>query len=153
MPRAGSNIPDFELMRFTPYRAAVVAQLLSEALAKQYRKRFGISIPDWRVLVHLVESGGASVRDIERRVAMEKSKVSRAAARLEARGLIIKRVNASDRRLVHLSLTESGEKLMSELLPIAIAFQEEIEAKLGGDFKAYEDGMGKLLAEFQDLAF
>jgi DNA-binding MarR family transcriptional regulator len=140
-------LPDFDLMRFTPYRLAVAAQRLSEALARQYRARFGISIPEWRVLVHLLHSGDVSVRDIELRVAMEKSKVSRAASRLETAGYIAKRLNTADRRLVHLSLTPKGRALMAELLPLALAFQAEITAQLDTAFSGFEAGLDILLKD------
>lgn len=139
---------DFDLMRFTPYRLAVVAQRLSEVLARQYRDRFDISIPDWRVLVHLAHSGGASVRDIEVRVAMEKSKVSRTCTRLETRGLIAKRTHDTDRRLVHLTLTDAGRDLMADLLPLAAAFQDEVVTKLGDDFAKLEAGVDGILSAF-----
>ncbi|MBP0485129.1 MarR family winged helix-turn-helix transcriptional regulator [Sagittula salina] len=144
-------LPDFDLMRFTPYRLAVAAERTSEELARQYRKRFGISIPEWRVLVHLARpTDGArtvSVRDIEARVAMEKSKVSRAASRLEAAGLIAKTVEAGDRRLVRLALTDAGRALMAELLPLALAYQREIEARLAEAFAGLEAGLEALLRE------
>lgn len=139
----------FELSRFTPYRSAVVAQLLSEALAREYRDRFGISIPDWRVLVHLNADDGASVRDIEQKVVMEKSKVSRAAARLVSRGLIARTKNEADGRLIHLSLTEKGWAMMEELLPIANAFQRRIDATLGSGSEAFESGLTALWQEFE----
>ena len=41
-------LPEFDLAGFTPYRLAVAAEKTSEALARQYRERFGISIPEWR---------------------------------------------------------------------------------------------------------
>jgi DNA-binding MarR family transcriptional regulator len=109
----------------------VAAQRLSEGLAREYRDRFAISIPDWRVLVHVSTHGDISIRDVEARVAMEKSKVSRAASRLEARGLIEKRVHEGDRRLLRLSLTKDGRALMVELLPIAQAYHEKLRARLG----------------------
>lgn len=140
-----TELPPFDLDRFIPYRLAVAAQRTSEALARQYRDRFGISIPEWRVLVHLAAAGDVSVRDIERRVAMEKSKVSRAASRLEAAGYVAKRGSKADRRLVSLALTRKGEALMRELLPLAEAYQREIEARLGGAMAGLEDGLGRLL--------
>ena len=139
--------PTFDLDRFIPYRLAVAAQKTSEALARQYRDRFGISIPEWRVLVHLAAAGDVSVRDIERRVAMEKSKVSRAASRLETAGYVTKREAESDRRLVSLALTDKGEALMQELLPLAEAYQREIEARLGDALEGLEDGLGRLLED------
>ena len=148
--RSKVKLPEFNLMAFTPYRVAVAAQILSEQLARQYRDRFGISIPDWRVLVHLAHSGGVSVRDIEQRVAMEKSKVSRAATRLESRGLVAKKPSHGDKRLIELFLTEAGKELMSELLPLAADFQKKIEVHLGQSLKGFELGLDALLSEFGD---
>ncbi|SMX36951.1 MarR family winged helix-turn-helix transcriptional regulator [Maliponia aquimaris] len=149
-----ATLPDFDLGRFTPYRLAVAAERTSEELARQYRARFGISIPEWRVLVHLAQPlDGAetvSVRDIEARVAMEKSKVSRTASRLEAAGLIEKAVDAGDRRLVRLALTAKGRVLMAELLPLALAYQQEIEARLGEAFAGLESGLQALLTAVSD---
>lgn len=138
---------DFDLDGFTPYRLAVAAKKTSEALARRYRDRFGISIPEWRVLVHLAHSGDVSVRDIEARVAMEKYEVSRAATRLVQAGLIDKTANAADRRLVRLALTDKGRALMAELLPLAQAYQEEITARLGPALAGLEDALDRLLAD------
>ena len=82
MDQSSPDLPEFDLAGFLPYRLAVAARRTSEELARQYRSRFGISIPEWRVLVHLAQAGDVSVRDIEARVAMEKYMVSRAAKRL-----------------------------------------------------------------------
>lgn len=137
----------FDLHSFTPYRLAVAAEKLSDLLARRYRQEFGISVPEWRVLVHLTQADGVSVRDIERKVAMEKSKVSRAATRLEAEGYVQKRVNDRDRRLVHLALTAKGHALMAKLLPLAEGFQQEINARLGATLQGFEDGLDALLKE------
>lgn len=143
-----TDLPDFDLTGFTPYRVAVAAQILSETLARHYRTRFGISIPEWRVLAHLAHSGGASVRDIESAVVMEKSKVSRTATRLEDRGLLAKVPQASDRRLVHLTLTDDGRALLRELLPVASAFQDRIEQEMGTDFLAFAAHIEEIIARF-----
>ena len=141
--------PKFDLEGFTPYLAAVAAEVLSEGLARQYRERFGISVPDWRVLVHLTHSDGASVRDIEKRVVMEKSKVSRAVARLETRGLITKRQAEGDKRLLHLSMTQDGWALMGELLPMATEFQARIKDRLGDDFEVFQRCLNRLQDGFR----
>ncbi len=140
-------LPDFDLYGFTPYRLAVAAKHTSEQLARQYRDRFGISIPEWRVLVHLAHSGNTSVRDIEARVAMEKYEVSRAAKRLREAGLIERKENPEDRRLIILSLTAEGQKMMAELLPMAKAHQAKLEKRLGDAFKQLEAGLEALLNE------
>lgn len=143
-----SSLPPFDLFQFTPYKLAVAAEKLSEGLALVYRRRFGISIPEWRVLVHLTHAGDVSVRDIENQVIMEKSKISRAATRLEAAGYLVKTVNESDRRLVKLALSPKGHDLMGELLPLAVAFQEKIAGIIGEDLEAFEAGLDRLLGDF-----
>ncbi len=141
-----SPLPAFDLERFTPYRLAVAAKRMSDDLAREYRSRFGITVAEWRLLAHLAHEGdGASVRDIEARVTLEKYEVSRTAKRLEESGLVSKTTNASDRRLVSLSLTPKGKRLMSELLPLAQAYQEEIEARLGPAVKGLEAALDRIL--------
>lgn len=121
---------DFDLSQFLPYQLAAAAERVSRDFAETYRRQFGISIPEWRVLAHLAQAGEVSVRDIEGRVAMEKSKVSRAASRLEAAGYVAKRINPGDRRLVSLSLTEEGHALMQRLIPLALDYQTQLLKRL-----------------------
>ncbi len=122
---------DFDLSQFLPYQLAAAAERVSRDFAEIYRRQFGISIPEWRVLAHLAQAGEVSVRDIEGRVAMEKSKVSRAASRLEAAGYVAKRINTDDRRLVSLSLTAEGQALMQRLIPLALDYQAQLLKRLG----------------------
>jgi len=122
---------DFDLNSFLPYRLVAAANRASRAFAERYRAEFGITIPEWRVLAHLNHAGAVSVRDIEARVDMEKSKVSRAASRLEEAGYITKQVHGTDRRLLELRLTPEGRALVARLLPVANAYQQEMLERLG----------------------
>jgi DNA-binding MarR family transcriptional regulator len=135
----------FELDTFLPYRLSVAAGQVSRRFARLYGVETGISMPEWRVLAHLAQAGPVSVRDIHGRVDMDKSKVSRAAGRLERAGLVRKVGHAEDRRLVALSLTPAGEALMARLGAIADAFQEELVAELGGDAAALDAGLSRLI--------
>jgi len=139
------QLPDFDLDGYLPYRLAVLASDLSKGLADQYRERFGISVAEWRVLVNVGYSKDVSVRDIERRVSLEKSKVSRAATRLEAAGFLTKTVDESDRRLLKLALTEKGRALLTEIVPLAQAYQEEVKAMLGAQYDALQDALTALM--------
>jgi DNA-binding MarR family transcriptional regulator len=121
----------FDLTRFLPYQLAVLSQHVSGELATIYGEHFGIDVPEWRVLAHINHAGTVSVRDIHNVVNMEKSKVSRAASRLEARGLLSKQTNPDDRRLVALALTPAGHNLMAQILPLALEFENGLIEKLG----------------------
>ncbi|MBN2905334.1 MAG: MarR family transcriptional regulator [Rhodobacteraceae bacterium] len=128
----GAPRDSFDLEEFLPYRLCVAASRVSREFADRYRREFGISIAQWRVLAHLSQAGAVSVREIHACVDMDKSKVSRAAAQLQSAGHITKRENARDRRLVELSLTPSGQDLLAQLIPIAQTYHQELRARLSG---------------------
>lgn len=123
--------PTFELETYLPYRITRISDLLTVRLARQYRKRFGISVSEWRVLVNLGYAENVSIREIERPVSLEKSKVSRTVTKLEAKGLLTKAVDRGDRRLLKLTLTPEGRAMLRELTTLAAGFQAELEAELG----------------------
>ena len=135
----------FDLSAFLPYQLAVAASRVSKAFADRYRAEFGLTIPEWRVLAHLAQSDQVSVREIHARVDMDKSKVSRAAARLEAQGLIEKRENPEDRRLLDMRLTAKGRELIARIVPIADAYQAQVLAQMGPEAPAFRAGLLRLL--------
>lgn len=134
----------FDLSAFLPYQLAVASSRVSKAFAERYRAEFGLTTPEWRVLAHLAQSDAVSVREIHARVDMDKSKVSRAAARLEASGLIEKRENAEDRRLLDMRLTAKGRDLIDRIVPIADAYQDEILTLLGAQAPLFRTALLKL---------
>lgn len=136
---------EFALDRFLPYQLAVIAARVSREFSTVYAERFGLTIPEWRVIVHLHNAGPVSVREIHARVDMDKSKVSRAASRLEAAGLITKEPNPDDRRLLRLALTEKGQAVMAELAPLALAFEERVLERLGEDAPTFRALLDRLL--------
>jgi len=138
-------VSNFVLDEFLPYQLAVAASRVSRAYARLYQQKFGISIPEWRVVAHLSQAGAVSVREIHERVDMDKSKVSRAASRLEAAGYVTKRVNKADRRLVELALTARGSDMIEELAPIARRFEAEVLAQLGDGAKVFQTELARLI--------
>ncbi len=135
----------FRLDDFLPYRLSVAAARASRRFAALYEAESGISNPEWRVLAHLSQAGPVSVRDVFARVDMDKSKVSRAATRLEEAGLVEKTSDPQDRRLVALSLTPAGERLVARLGEIAAAFQAELLSELGPDAAGFDRALGRLM--------
>lgn len=141
------GLPDFDLERYLPYRFTVLSARLSGELAKQYKNEFGISMPEWRVLLNVGYSDNLSVRDIEKRVNLERSKVSRAATKLEAKGYLEKHIDSGDRRLLKLTLTQQGAQLLGKLIPIADAFQTKLDLILGEDKDALHLALDRLMKD------
>lgn len=137
----------FDLTAFLPYQLAAASARVSRMFAERYRSEFGISIAEWRVLAHLAQSGTVSVREICARVDMDKPRVSRAAARLEAAGYLTKGENSADRRLVDMALTPAGQDLLRRILPLAHRFQDDIIARLGEDAPGLRRALTRLISE------
>lgn len=137
----------FDLDDFLPYRLNLLSERISKEFATRYQAAYGISIAEWRVVAHLAQGGEVSVRDIHARVHMDKSRVSRAAARLEVAGYVRKHQNTDDRRLVTLTLTERGAQMMRELGEMAQKFDEELRARLSQDQDGLASGVTRLLGE------
>lgn len=116
----------FELAEFLPYRLAIISERISRRLSVDYARSHGLSVAEWRVLVHLQRHGTVSVRDIQEFTNLEKSRVSRAVQRLEAAGLVAKAPSEVDARLVEIALTAQGQTTLSAILPAA----KDVESRL-----------------------
>jgi len=129
-------LPGFILDDFLPYQLAVLANRVSDRFSQSYQEKFGITVPEWRVVAHLSQVEKISIREIYTKVEMDKSKASRAAARLEKAGYVSKKINPADRRLVELSLTAKGRAMIDEIGPLGAAFQNQVLDCLPADDRA-----------------
>jgi DNA-binding MarR family transcriptional regulator len=120
---ARKGAPDeapLKLEQFLPYRLNVLANLVSQALSRIYVERYGLGVPEWRVLVTLGQFGIMTGKAIGAHSHMHKTKVSRAVAELEKRKLLARRANRADLRESFLSLTTAGRAIYEELAPGAV---------------------------------
>ena len=128
--RRGDNAP-LKLEQFLPYRLNVVASLVSQALSRIYADRYGIGVPEWRVLVTLGQYGMMTGKSIGAHSHMHKTKVSRAVALLEKRKLVTRRANRADLREAFLALTPAGRAMYDDLAPIALDFANRLSEVVG----------------------
>ena len=112
----GDDAP-LKLEQFLPYRLNVVASIVSQALSRIYADRYGIGVPEWRVLVTLGQFGMMTGKAIGAHSHMHKTKVSRAVAQLEKRKLVTRRANRADLREAFLALTPAGRTMYDDLAP------------------------------------
>ncbi|MBM2575577.1 winged helix-turn-helix transcriptional regulator [Jannaschia sp. Os4] len=129
-----SDFPaDFDVADFLPYLLAQAAEATSRRFSRVYRDRHGMLRTEWRVLFHLGRFGEMTAGAISARAMIEKSKVSRAVARLADGGMVAAAADSADRRRAILSLTARGLEVFAELEREAAAFEAELRARLGPD--------------------
>jgi len=109
-----------DLDHFLPYRLSVLSNKVSDAIARHYSDRFGLSIPEWRVMAVLGQTPGLSSRDVAARTAMDKVQVSRAVANLVSLRRVQRDGDEADGRVTRLSLTPKGRAIYDEIVPLAL---------------------------------
>jgi DNA-binding MarR family transcriptional regulator len=116
-----------DLFRFTPFRLNRLSAEVSNALSGEYRTRYGLDIPEWRVLATLgFRSEACSAQYISDCTRTHKSTISRAVTALMERQIVERVENAEDRREFRLRLTRKGRALYEELIPRLLRKEQEI---------------------------
>jgi DNA-binding MarR family transcriptional regulator len=116
-----------DLFRFVPFRLNRLAAEVSAALSGEYQQRYGLDIPEWRVLATLgFRNDACSAQYIARCTRTHKSTISRAVTALMGRQLIERVENEDDRREFALRLTRKGKALYEELIPRLLRKEQEI---------------------------
>jgi DNA-binding MarR family transcriptional regulator len=116
-----------DLFRFVPFRLNRLAAEVSAALSSEYQERYGLDIPEWRVLATLgFRNDACSAQYIAHCTRTHKSTISRAVTALITRQLVERVENEDDRREFQLRLTRKGKALYEELIPRLLRREQEI---------------------------
>jgi DNA-binding MarR family transcriptional regulator len=135
-----------DLFRFVPFRLNRLAAEVSAALSVEYRERYGLDIPEWRVLATLgFRDGACTAQYISHCTRTHKSTISRAVTSLMRRKIIERVANESDRREFALQLTPKGRALYEELIPRLLHKEQQILACLSSrERKDFAAALGKI---------
>lgn len=125
-PEVDLDAHPLRLDEYLPYRLSVAANQVSRLVARAYEDRFGITIPQWRILANLAEHGPLTPLQVGKYTVMDKVTVSRAAQGLVQRGLLYRRENGSDGRSHILALAPDGEALYAHVAPLAMQFERTL---------------------------
>lgn len=141
MPGTSTRLADF-----LPYRLAITSNAVSSVIASEYGDRFGLRVPEWRVMAVLGDAGPLTQRQLVRATLMDKVAVNRACKQLEERGMLARSPNAADGRSHHLALTAEGVSIHAQIWPQAFSATERI-------FACLNDGEREVLRRTLDKLF
>jgi DNA-binding MarR family transcriptional regulator len=135
-----------DLFRFAPFRLNRLAAEVSSALASEYQTRYGLDIPEWRVLATLgFRNDACSAQYISDCTRTHKSTISRAVTALLKRHLVERVENEDDRREFRLRITRKGKALYEELIPRLKRKEQAILSCLSAkERKDFADLLGKI---------
>jgi DNA-binding MarR family transcriptional regulator len=111
------------LADFVPYLLNRAGMKIGVAFAREIAS-LDVTLPMWRVLVALWESGGQTLSQLSERTSMDISTLSRLVANLQRKRLLLRGRSGSDGRALHLDLTARGRLLTDKIIPIARRYEE-----------------------------
>jgi DNA-binding MarR family transcriptional regulator len=140
---------ELRLDAYLPYRLSVASNAVSGLIARAYQDRFGLSVPQWRLLCVLAEDRALTQGQLVARTVMDKVTVSRSAQGLLKRHLVSRSEHHADGRSHVLQLSPQGERLYAEIAPLALAYEQALISGLSP--KEVED-LKRLLGRLQESA-
>ncbi len=126
----------FPLEDFLPYQLSTSSNAVSDLIARDYKSRFGLKVPEWRVMAVLGTRGASTQRHLVEATLMDKVTVNRAVKNLVDRALLDRSPNAADGRSHHLMLSATGRDLYDQIMPAAQAMEKKVMVVLSAEEKA-----------------
>lgn len=123
MGLALSGLPSFR--RLASFRLHVLARHSERLHEQHYKKLFGLNLRECRIIGIVGGYGEASFRHIWEDSNLGKAHVSRLITRLIEQGLLVKVVDAADKRTIKVALTTRGRATHKALHSAAVALNRE----------------------------
>jgi DNA-binding MarR family transcriptional regulator len=141
-----------QLEDFLPHRLAVAAESVSRFITRQHLAKSGLSMSEWRLLAAVGRFGVLSPTAAGELTAMDKVKVSRAAASLVSSGLLRQTQDPADGRGRLLHLTRRGSGVYVDIASTGKAIEEALMAGVSAtEWRALHRTLGKLSEHARSL--
>lgn len=119
-----------------PYRLLLLARMIDRQASRQLQQEFDITLAEWRVLAFTCAAGPATASTVGHSGGIDRAEISRAVVRLEAKGLVTRQPDPSNRRKLIISPTVAGQSLFVQIRDDRRAFFRGLLADVGADERA-----------------
>jgi DNA-binding MarR family transcriptional regulator len=107
---------------YLPYLLNRAGQRIAASFGEEVRP-LGVTVQMWRVLAALRERDGRRMGDLSETTSIEVSTLTRLVDNMEQKGLVARRRDGDDARVVLLHATPAGRRLTQRILPIAERYE------------------------------
>lgn len=130
------------------HRVLVLSNTLALAAARHYSRRFGVRLPEWRVIDALHAGAEMSANEISRWLRTDKAWIGRSVDRLIRGGYVLRRPDPEHGRRLLLRLTAKGQRAYSAVAAAARRRHRNLIAALSPEErKVVERALAKLQAQ------
>jgi DNA-binding MarR family transcriptional regulator len=119
-----------DLLLYRLYRIHATAGPL---VVRMCERDYGITRREWRVLSCLADVEGVQSSELAVRAMLDRARTSRAITSLVEKGMVRREPRPSDRREVHVFLTEEGRRVYAEVFPRIAAIQRDLLSPFSDD--------------------
>ncbi|MFW5332895.1 MarR family winged helix-turn-helix transcriptional regulator [Hydrogenophaga sp. ZJX-1] len=112
------------------YRLHRIQSTAGRLVVQLCESEFGITRREWRVLSVLNEHEGVLSSVLAEHAMLDRARTSRALTSLAAKKLVTRQPRPSDRREVHVFLTDEGRRVYGQILPRVMAINRELVSSL-----------------------
>ena len=123
------------------YRLHRIQSTAGRLVVQLCESEFGITRREWRVLSVLNEHEGVLSSVLAEHAMLDRARTSRTLTSLAAKKLVVRQPRPSDRREVHVYLSEEGRRLYGEIYPRVAAINRELVAGLDAAQRTQLDAM------------
>jgi DNA-binding MarR family transcriptional regulator len=111
-----------ELEDYLPYLLNRAGARIAQSFGEEVRP-LGATLQIWRVLAALRQRDGRRMSELSDTTSIEVSTLTRVVDGMEEKGLVARKRDANDARVVTLSVTAAGKRLTQKILPIAERYE------------------------------
>ena len=134
---------------FLPYQMSTTSNAVSDLISNDYKSKFGLKIPEWRVMAVLGSRGVSTQRELVEATLMDKVTVNRAVKTLADRALLDRSPNNADGRSHHIMPSQTGEELYDQIMPAAEIMEQKVMLVLSDEEK---QNLSAMLAKIKQSA-
>jgi len=110
------------LHAYLPYLLNRAGTRIAQSFGEEVRP-LGATLQIWRVLAALREQDGRRMGDLAETTSIEMSTLTRLVDNMEKKGLVSRRRDAADARVVVLHVAQAGRRLTQRILPVAERYE------------------------------
>jgi len=130
-------------------------KMLAQTVGRELDRRMadlGLTDAQWKPLLLLHQGVCSTAADLSRSACHDTGAVTRLVDRLEAKELVRRLRSADDRRVVHIELTDAGEKLAAEVPRIIVELANQVLSGFSPDeFVQFKDLLKRALVNARAL--
>ena len=119
-----------DLLLYRLYRLQVTA---GARVVRLCESEYGLTRREWRMLSLLSTMEGVLSSELAEHAMLDRARTSRAITRLADKRLVLRQPKPSDRREIHVFLTDEGRRIAAELFERVAAINRDILAALTDD--------------------